>query len=50
MPIRQSLFRQMLHDPARQDFKEILFWFIPLAISKEENIRFIFWYLSGMLD
>jgi hypothetical protein len=51
MPIRQSLFGQMLRDPARQDFKEFYyFWFISLAISKEGNIIVHFQYLSGMPD
>ena len=38
-PIRQSLFRQMLRDPAKQDFLQYFYLgFIPLAISKEWNI------------
>ena len=42
MPIRQSLFRQILRDPARQDFKEFYYLVIPLAISKEGNIGIYF--------
>ena len=38
-PIRQSLFRQMLRDPAKQDFSQYFYLgFISLAISKEWNI------------
>jgi hypothetical protein len=41
----------MLRGPAKQDFYgDFYVWFIPLAISKEGNIKVHFCYLSGMPD